>query len=142
MPWSMYGAFVFTVALMCVTLYFLLGGLPLLVLQHDVPMDAKFVGAFFGAYYAAAFWAGCGAALSYALWGHPLLATGAAGIAVAARLLRRHVLPVMQELGRQIEQRQAGAVRRFRQIHAVALLVNVVLLAVLVWGTLRLSATV
>ena len=69
MTWGMYGAFIFTVALLVFTAYFLLGGLPLLVLKHDVPLDARFVRAFFNVYYKVAFWAALGAAASYALWG-------------------------------------------------------------------------
>jgi hypothetical protein len=36
----------------------------------------------------------------------------------------------------------AGPVRHFRRMHGAALLINVGLLAVLVWGTIRLSQSV
>ena len=49
----MYGALFFTVVLLVIIAYFLMGGLPLLVLKHDVPLDARFIRSFFNAYYAA-----------------------------------------------------------------------------------------
>lgn len=140
MPYAIYGAFVFTVALLVTTAYFLLGGLPLLVLKHDVPVDARFIRSFFNVYYRAAFWTALGAALSFALWGKPAFAFGAALIAVAVSVLRRHLLAAMQALGERIQASDAGAIARFRRVHATALSINVVQLAVIVWGLLQLSA--
>ncbi len=140
MPYAIYGAFIFTVALLVTTAYFLLGGLPLLVLKHDVPVDARFIRSFFNVYYRAAFWTALGACLSFALWGKPAFALGAALIAVAVSLLRRHLLAAMQALGERIEASDAGAITHFRRVHAVALSINVVQLGVIVWGLLQLSA--
>jgi len=139
MTLGMYGAFVFTVALLVFTAYFLLGGLPLLILKHDVPLDARFVRAFFSVYYRVAFWAAVGAAVSYALWGRFGFAVGAAAIAVVVAILRKHFLQAMEEIGAQIEGGNAEPIRRFRRMHGAALLINVALLAVLVWGTIWLS---
>lgn len=139
MTWGMYGAFIFTVALLVFTAYFLLGGLPLLVLKHDVPLDARFVRAFFNVYYKVTFWAAVGAAVSYALWGRAAFAIGAVGIAIVVTVLRRHFLAAMEEVGARIEGSDAEPIRRFRRMHGTALLINVALLAVLVWGTIRLS---
>lgn len=139
MTWGMYGALVFTVALLALTAYSLLGGLPLLVLEHDVPLDARFVRAFFNFYYKVAFWAAIGAAVSYALWGRIGFAAGAAGIAVLVTVLRRNFLGVMAEAGARIGGGDAQPIRRFRRLHGAALLINAALLVVLVWGTIRLS---
>jgi hypothetical protein len=139
MAWAMYGAFIFTVALLVFTAYFLLGGLPLLVLKHDVPLDARFIRAFFNVYYVAAFWAAMGAAVSYAFWGRVAFAVGAAGIAILVTILRKHFLNAMEEVGARIEGSDAEPIRRFRRMHGAALLINVALLVVLVWGTIRLS---
>jgi hypothetical protein len=135
----MYGAFIFTVALLVFTAYFLLGGLPLLVLKHDVPLDARFVRAFFNVYYKVAFWAAVGAAVSYAVWGRFAIALGAAAIAVVVAILRKHFLTAMEAVGARIEGSDAGPIQRFRRMHGAALLINVVVLVVLVWGTIRLS---
>lgn len=139
MTWGMYGAFIFTVALLFFTAYFLLGGLPLLVLKHDVPLDARFVRAFFDAYYRLAFWAAIGAAVSYAAWGRVAFAVGAALIALVVGVLRKHFLQSMEEIGTQIDGSDTPPLRRFRRMHGVALLINLALLVVLVWGTIRLS---
>jgi uncharacterized membrane protein YccC len=139
MPSAIYGAFFFTVVLLVVTAYFLMGGLPLLILEHDVPLDARFVRGFFNVYYKATFWAALGAAASYTLWGRFAFAVGAAAIAVVVTLLRRYLMSAMQHLSTQIEANRGGAIQRFRRIHAAALLINLVQLVVLVWGTIQLS---
>ena len=136
---AIYGAFVFTVALLVTTAYFLMGGLPLLILKHDVPLDARFVRGFFNVYYRAAFWTSGGACLSFALWGQFAFALGAAGISAVTVLLRSKLLTAMARLGEQIEASEAAAISRFRQVHALALSVNLVQLGVVVWGVLLLS---
>lgn len=136
---AVYPAFFFTVALLFTTFYFLLGGLPLLILKHDVPLDARFIRAFFAVYYKAAFWGAVGACASYAIWGRPGFAAGAAALAAASVLLRKYLLSAMQHLGTRIEANDGEAIQRFRRVHAMALLVNFGLLVVLVWGTLQLS---
>ena len=88
MSFAIYAAIFFTVALLVTTAYFLMGGLPLLVLKHDVPLDALFIRGFFDAYYRAAFWTALGAPASYALWGRCGFAAGAAIIALVVVLLR------------------------------------------------------
>lgn len=142
MSFAVYPAFAFTVVLLFTTAYFLLGGLPLLVLKHDVPLDARFIRAFFNVYYNAAFWAAVGACASYALWGRFGFAMGAAALAGVATLLRRHLLPAMHQLGTRIEANEGDAIQRFRRVHGTALLINLGQLVVLVWGTLQLSRAV
>ena len=56
------------------TTYFLLGGLPLLVLDHDTVTDAKFIRSFFNVYYKVAFVTAVGAAISFAVLGIPSFA--------------------------------------------------------------------
>lgn len=136
---AIYGAFVFTVALLVTTTYFLLGGLPLLILKHDAPLDARFIRGFFNVYYRAAFWTSLGACVSYALWGGYAFAAGAALIASTTTLLRKHLLDAMQRLGERIEASEASAIANFRRVHATALSINFVQLVVVVWGILQLS---
>ena len=135
----MYAALVFTVALLVATAYFLMGGLPLLILKHDEPLDARFVRAFFNVYYRVAFWAALGACVSYLVWGRFAFAAAAAGFAGLIVLLRAWLLAAMQRLGSQIETSAGGAIRNFRRVHAMALLVNLGLLVLIVWGLARLS---
>lgn len=136
---AIYPAFFFSVVLLVTTAYFLLGGLPLLVLQHDVPLDARFIRSFFNVYYRAAFWASLGAAISYALWGRVVLALGAACLTGVSMLLRQQLLPAMQRLGSEIEAHAEGAIARFRRVHGTALLVNLGQLVLVVWGIIQLS---
>ena len=89
---ALYASFFFTVALLVTTAYFLMGGLPLLTLKHDTPLDARFVRGFFNVYYRAAFWASLGAFVSYALWGRYPFALGVAANACVVSLLRKHLL--------------------------------------------------
>jgi 4-amino-4-deoxy-L-arabinose transferase-like glycosyltransferase len=142
MHFALYPAFFFTVALLFTTGYFLLGGLPLLILKHDVPLDARFVRGFFNVYYNAAFWTALGACASYALWGRYVFAAAAGALAAVATLLRRYLLPAMDQLGERIQANEQEAIHHFRRVHSAALGINVVQLVVLVWGTLQLSRAV
>ena len=136
---ALYASFFFTVALLVTTAYFLMGGLPLLTLKHDTPLDARFVRGFFNVYYRAAFWASLGAFVSYALWGRYAFAIGVAVNACIVSLLRKHLLQAMQQLGAQIEASSDGAIHHFRRVHSAALFVNLVQLVAIVWGLLWLS---
>jgi len=136
---ALYASFFFTVALLVTTAYFLMGGLPLLTLKHDTPLDARFVRGFFNVYYRAAFWASLGAFVSYALWGRYPFAIGVAVNACIVSLLRKHLLQAMQQLGAQIEASSDGAIHHFRRVHSAALCVNLVQLVAIVWGLLWLS---
>jgi len=135
----MYGAFFFTVALLVTTAYFLMGGLPLLILKHEVPLDARFIRSFFNVYYRAAFWTSLGACISYAVWGRYYFAIGAAVFAGITTLLRRQLVQAMGRLGEKIEASEAAAVKNFRRVHSAALAINFFQLVVVVWGILQLS---
>lgn len=129
----------FTVVLLVTTAYFILGGLPLLVLAHDTPLDGRFIRRFFEIYYSAALFAAVAAAASYALWGKASFALGCAAIACVVMMLRKIILPAMERLGSQIQTCDPGAISGFRKIHAMALLLNTLQLVVLVWGVIQIS---
>jgi hypothetical protein len=136
---AIYPAMFFTVAMLVTTAYFILGGLPLLILQHDTPVDARFVRSFFNVYYKAAMVAAVGACISFALWGRPGFALACALLAVVAVALRRVLLPLMQQHEADIQRAGASAVDRFRRVHGAALLFNVGQLVAIVWGITKLS---
>ena len=140
MPLAVYPALFFTVALLVTTAYFLMGGLPLLILKHDTPLDSRFIRSFFNVYYLAAIAAAGGTSVSYAFLGRPGFAVGAGALALAAAILRRTVIPRMDRLHGLILAEEAGAVRQFRGIHVALLLGNLVQLVLVVWSltTLRL----
>lgn len=139
MPWAGYPAIFFTVVLLVTTAYFLMGGLPLLVLQHDTPVDGRFVRRFFEVYYQAAIVGAAGGGLSYALWGRWAFALGMGAMAVAAVQLRRRIVPAMASLAARIQAQDVAAVAGFRRLHAMALLVNLLQLVLLVWGITQIS---
>ena len=136
---AIYPALFFTVAMLVTNAYFLMGGLPLLVLKHDTGLDARFVRGFFDVYYRAAIVTAAGACASYALWGRITFALGAAALILAALLIRRSLLPAMQELSNQLHGPAEHAIRSFRRVHMAALSLNLVQLVVIVWGITQLS---
>lgn len=137
--YSLYAALFFTVALLVTTTYFIMGGLPLLILDHSTPLDGRFVKRFFEIYCHAALVTAAGATLSYAMAGFAAFALGTASIALVVVIFRNTIIPTLQRLALQIQHEQPGAIRTFRQIHASALLINLMQLVVLVWGVLQLS---
>jgi hypothetical protein len=136
---AIYPAMLFTVALLVTTAYFLMGGLPLLVLDHETSLDARFIRGFFNIYYKAAFVTAIGAAISFAFLGRPGFAIGAAVLAVVVVLLRSKLLPAMDHLSGQIQTAGSSAIKKFRQIHSTALLINLLQLVLLVWALLQFS---
>ena len=128
-----HAALLSTVALLAVTAYFLLGSVPLLVLKHDNPMDARFIRSFYITYYRLAWVTATATAVSYALAGRLGMALGAAGIVLLTLLLRAKFIPQMDRLAGQIRGNDLLAIPAFRQIHKAAILINVAqLLAILV----------
>jgi hypothetical protein len=131
---AMIAALFFTVALLVTTAYFILGSIPLLVLKHDTPLDARFVRGFFNIYYVASVVTASGTSISYAFAGRPALATGAAALALLAVVLRKKVIPKMDALGAQIQSNDMDAIPGFRRTHITAIVINVVQLVAIVWS--------
>jgi hypothetical protein len=136
---AMIAALIFTVALLVTTAYFIMGSIPLLILKHDTPVDARFVRSFFNIYYVAAVFTSGATAISYAFAGRAALAAGAGALAALAVVLRKKFLPKMDALAAQI-QSEMDAIPGFRRMHATGIAINVVQLVAIVWSltTLRL----
>jgi hypothetical protein len=117
-------ALFFTVALLMVTAYFFLGSVPLLILKHDNPVDARFIRSFYNTYYRIAFFTALGATVSYALSARPGFALGAATIAALAWVLRGKFIPQMALLESQIQGDETVAIPVFRKIHKTAISIN------------------
>jgi hypothetical protein len=124
----------FTVAMLCMSVYFLLGSVPLLILKHDTPVDGKFIRSFFNLYYRLAAFVGAAATLSYAFSGRPWFALGAAVIAVLSAVLRRTIIAKMDLLRSQIQTADFEAIPEFRKIHVRAVLISFAQLLVVVWS--------
>ncbi|MBS0451864.1 MAG: hypothetical protein JSS14_11175 [Proteobacteria bacterium] len=136
---AMFAALFFTVALLVTTAYFIMGSVPLLVLKHDTPLDARFVRAFFNLYYKAAFGTAVATAVSYALAHRPGIAIGAAALALIAVVLRKKILPRMDSLGAQIQSNDLAAIPGFRKTHLAAIVINIAQLVAIVWCLIALS---
>ena len=136
---ALIAALCFTGALLVTTAYFLMGGAPLLTLQHDTPKDARFVGSFFNAYYRAAMFIAGATAVSYALAGRLAFAAGAAALALLAALLRRQIISNMAALGARIQGGETRAISAFRRVHAAAILINLAQLVLIVWSLISVS---
>ena len=117
-------ALLFTVAMLTVTAYFLLGSVPLLVLRHDNPMDARFIRSFYITYYRFALLTAVAAATSHAWAGRPAFASGAAAIAILTVVLWRSFIPRMDQLGGEIQASDPMAIPGFRRIHKTAIGIN------------------
>jgi hypothetical protein len=133
-------ALVFTVILLVITAYFLMGSLPLLVLKHDTPLDARFVRGFFNTYYLAATVAAGATSLSYAVAARFAFAAGAAALAFLAVVLRRVIMQRMDALRAELQSDAGatGAIGAFRRTHVAAILANLAQLALIVWSLVAL----
>ena len=136
---ALIAALFFTVALLVTTAYFLLGSVPLLVLKHDTPLDSRFVRGFFNTYYLVAIFTASATAASYMLAGRPIIAGGAAAVALLAAVMRRKVIPKMDSLRTQIQDGVAIAISAFRRIHVTAILVNLAQLVLIVLSLIVVS---
>ena len=128
-----------TVALLCTMGFFMMGSLPLLILKHDTPLDARFIRGLFALYYAAVMVTGGVAAVAYAMAGRPAFALGMAALASLAVLLRRLIVGGMDALRATMTPDDAPAIAGFRRLHVRGMLINVAELGAVVWGLVRLS---
>lgn len=119
-------ALLFTVALLAITAYFLLGSVPLLVLNHDSPTDANFIRSFYTTYFKIAFIVAAATTTSYALSGRPGFAVGAAAIAILTLVLRARFVPKMDLLSVKIQANDPVAIQAFRKIHKSAIQINTI----------------
>ena len=117
-------ALLFTVVLLAVTAYFLLGSVPLLVLKHDNPMDSSFIRSFYITYFRIAFIAAMAAVISYAWAGRYAFALGAASIALLTWLLRSRLITRMDELRSMIHADEFMAIPEFLKMHKTAIWIN------------------
>lgn len=114
-----------TVVLLVFMGYFMLGSLPLLILKHDTPMDARFIRGFFHLYYRAVLGASLVCSLAYAVAGQPWFCAGMAVLAAVVFTASRVVLPAMDDVRSAMTPDDAAAIARFRRLHSGGMLLNV-----------------
>ena len=117
-------ALFFTVALLAVTAYFLLGSIPLLTLQHDNPVDSRFIRSFYITYFRIAFIVAVATAISYVMAARTGFAIGATLIAVLTWVLRRHFITQMGQIAEQIQADKTEAIPAFQKLHKSAIGIN------------------
>lgn len=117
-------ALFFTVALLAITAYFLLGSVPLLTLKHDTPLDARFIRSFYITYYRIAFLVAVATTVSYSAAGRVAFAMGAALIGILTLVLRNKFIPMMDRPAPHTAADKIDAVAAFRKIHKSAILIN------------------
>ena len=114
--------------------FFALGSLPLLVLKHDTPLDARFIRGLFAVYYGAVKITAAAAAIAYALAEKPAFALGMTCVVALAFTLRRTVVPRMDQLRATMSATDAAGITRFRRLHIGGMLFNVIQLGTVAWG--------
>lgn len=133
-------ALVCTVLLLIAMGFFMLGSLPLLVLKHDTPLDARFIRGLFDFYYLAVMVTATAAALSYVWANRPAFALGAACLSAFAFMLRRWVMiPRMDALRSMMQAAERSAILHFRLLHIAGMLLNVAQLGTVAWALTQLG---
>ena len=135
----MYLALFSTIPMLLCMGYFFMGSLPLLVLNHDTPLDARFIRGFFNTYYIALACTATISTICYALGGYLAFSAGIVAIAALALYLRKTVLAHMDALRIRIEGGDATAPTDFRRIHIAGMVLNVFQLVVVVWGLFQVA---
>ena len=119
--------------------FFMMGSLPLLVLKHDTPLDSRFIRGLFNLYYAAILATGIVGAASAAIAGRAAAALGL-GFVAAVGFAGRHWFIARMDLVRStMTADDSLAIRKFRRLHIVGMLLNVLLLAAFCVGLTRVS---
>ena len=119
--------------------FFMMGSLPLLVLKHDTPLDSRFIRGLFNLYYVAIMATGIVGAGSAAIAGRAAAALGL-GFVAAVGFAGRHWFIARMDLVRStMTADDSLAIRKFRRLHIVGMLLNVLLLAAFCVGLTRVS---
>ena len=117
-----------TVAMLISMGFFFLGSLPLLVLKHDKPMDARFIRCVFNTHYVATLGIATIATVGRAQSGQTAMAAFMALVGAIALTGRLKIVQRMDAL--RTERRATGAMQvpAFRRLHNTGMVVNATLL--------------
>jgi hypothetical protein len=119
--------------------FFMLGSLPLMILKHDTPLDARFIRGLFDVYYKAVMVAAAAGTLAHALAHRPVTTVGMATVGVVAFWSRSFILTRMDRLRASMTATDTAGIRRFRVLHVLGMVLNFVqLIAICVGLTVAL----
>ena len=105
--------------------FFMLGSLPLMILKHDTPTDARFIRGLFDVYYKAVMVVAGAGTVAHALAERPGTTALMAAITAIAFGSRRMILSRMDRLRLTMTGTDAAGIRRFRQLHGLGMALNV-----------------
>ena len=114
--------------------FFMLGSLPLMILRHDTPLDARFIRGLFEVYYKAVMVVASAGFIAHAVAQRPATTAGMAVIGAAAFCSRRAILGRMDRLRLSMTATDADGIRRFRKLHVIGMLLNFAQLVVICGG--------
>jgi hypothetical protein len=129
-----YAAFALLVILLVWMGFFTLGSLPLLILKHDTPLDARFIRGLFDVYYKAVMLTGAVGSLIHFASGRLSSGTALAAVALIALASRRTILVGMDRLRAVMTPTDAAAIRQFRRLHVTGMALNFIQLVTLCVG--------
>ena len=109
-------------------IYFMMGGLPLLILKHDDASDSRLVRGFFDVHYLVLTSIAAIGTLAAAFSDRRLLAVAIGCIALIGFTARRIIVTRMDRLRGTMTATDAPAIKRFRRLHVSGMVLNVVLL--------------
>ena len=104
--------------------FFMLGSLPLMILKHDTPLDARFIRGLFDVYYKAVMVVAAAGTLAHAAAHRPATTVGMAVVGLVAFCSRRAILSRMDNLRTTMTATDAAGIRRFRRLHVVGMSLN------------------
>jgi hypothetical protein len=114
--------------------FFMLGSLPLMILKHDTPLDARVIRGLFDVYYKAVMVVAAAGTLAHALARRPVTTVGMAIVGVVAFCSRSFILARMDRLRASMSATDAAGIRRFRELHVLGMVLNFVQLIAICAG--------
>lgn len=123
-------------------LYFMMGGLTLLILKHDDQSDQRLVRGFFHVHYLALITIASLGALSSAVADRRMIAASIGCIAIIGFTARQLIVSRMDRLRSTMSATDVPAIRTFRRLHVAGLALNLMLLSGFVFVLSRSSAEI
>jgi hypothetical protein len=114
--------------------FFMLGSLPLMILKHDTPLDARFIRGLFDVYYKAVMVVAAAGTLAHALAGRSVTSVAMAAVGAIAFSSRRIILSRMDRLRTTMTATDTDGIRQFRRLHVLGMVLNFVQLLAICAG--------
>ena len=113
------------VCLLAWMFFFTVSSLPLFVLKHDEPTDARFIHGFFDVHYLGLMCIAAVGTLSSAVSNRRLMTVAMACIAIIGFTARRRIVARMNALRGTMTATDVVAIRKFRRLHVTGIAINI-----------------